>query len=219
MQIRNPSEDLVKDIFSDYGSVDPRYYWALQELFQEGILSLHEDAYTGGDIQKTWVDKHIRPGNVDSAENREHFKLKIIGARFLDRRGHDMETEPVSDAESGKLFRYTGFEKSYPGLNADVACDDSCCDTVLEAGFTPPDRVLRMFGFTIAGDLSDMKENDQPTKLSVRHQSRSLKALHVLPYSGSEVGRNTVYSVKPESLPECNASHIAEIVDDVLNGQ
>ncbi|NLV14329.1 hypothetical protein [Haloarcula argentinensis] len=219
MRVPNPSEDLLKAIFDGYGPVPVRHYWALRELLQKDILSLHKDTYYGGEISKSWAAKHISPGNTDSAETRSHFKKKIKGARFLDRRGHEMEKKPLSDTDTGKLFTYTAFENNFEGLNADVTCSDSCCNSLLEAGYIKPDRVLTMFGYRTVDTPEHLQKYNQPTELSVRHEPRKLNEFHVFPYPSGETDSNNIFTVKPESLPEPVSSITADEITNAFKDE
>lgn len=60
-----------------------------------------------------------------------------------------MDKVPRVDTDGGKLYAYRNMELPTGGFRADVLCCCEGCSTTVEAGYTPPDRLLSAFGYSI----------------------------------------------------------------------
>lgn len=132
---------------------------AVFALCDTEILSLHlhdVDVPTDDAGLEEWTRAHKVPGVTDPGASDAHLTTKLTGVYWLDTAGHTMSTTNVETPEGVPAYHYASecFDQSVGSHRADTVC---CCDehtVVVEAGYTPPSRLLRAFGFRYYENIS-----------------------------------------------------------------
>lgn len=150
-------------------------------------------------------------------ESIAHVEKKLMGAKFLDGRGHEVTTEAVPRQDGRQMVVYSEFEVPVAGFQADAVCDCSDCQAVVEVGYTPPERGLRAFGYRVT-DRMAIAENVETLPENVqRLDDRALDEFWVSPYTSD--GDGTAYfGFYPVDLPEADRSSFTDALNDIVDG-
>ncbi len=201
-----PAEGVLATALEPYSGPSnerPRHV-AVELLIRLGYLTFEVDTYPKTDVPQGWIDDHKKvPQNTD-AETDRHVQFKIYGAKYLRAMDHDVETKPVRNRQSRHLSVFSCFEETLPQFTADVLCTCEHCQTVVEAGYTPPERLLSAFGYSFGLDKDRCLEQDSNNPLCARIRDRTLDGFYTIPYQkGSSSVK--VYKFEPtEKMPEAN---------------
>jgi len=193
---------------------------ALRRLVQLDYLKFEKEEYEYGTMDSEWVNAHDIDGNMSSRESNHHLQLKVYGARYLSRLGHNLSKQPIPNStRSGKLFVYNCFEErgTVAPFVADVACKCESDEVILECGCTPADRALSAFGYGVVRDADDAREEDSDNPFSVRMYDRKVDALYLIPYDSGGEQSLTVYKFGPtSSLPDANPGYLGRVTGEAF---
>lgn len=206
------SADELRLIFEHFYGNRMSSTHSLHSLLKSGELELHKQSFdTNRYTIDDWAQEHERNGLFTDSESRRHLLFKTLGAWYLSYTGHQLEKKPYTpSADSVPLYRFdeSNFEKqiAISGFRADVVCDESCCNSVLEVGYTPPKRALSAFGYSIL--KSDTK---QRIGKPARTDDTPVKKLYVIPYQSPSDGTYDIFRLScTESISEPDPSLRAE---------
>lgn len=187
-------------------------------LIRLGYLEFEIDAYPRREIPLGWVSDHGRyPQNTD-AETDDHMRLKIQGARYLRGMGHEVDTRPIKNASSRHLSVFTCFEEPCQGFTADVVCSCEACETVVEAGYTPPERLLKAFGYSMAPDEDACLRQDEHNPICARTHDYYVDGFYTIPY-GHHGDQVTVFKFEPTGkLPDSDMAPLRKAAEAILKG-
>jgi len=190
---------------------------AVEHLIRLGYITFETDTYPKREIPAGWITDHKKvPGNTDT-ETDDHVRLKIHGARYLRGTGHEVDTQPISNPSSNHLSAFSCFEESRPEFTADVVCSCDDCTTVVEAGYTPPQRLLTAFGYSFGLDEDACLKQDEHNPISARTRDYYADGFYTIPYGGSS-DRVEVYKFEPtEKMPEADMQALSESALSVLD--
>lgn len=199
-----PSELTMDRILRTRDSSYLHEHEAVFNLCDSGVLSLHlHDVALPTDAVglEEWTRTHKGCGVADSGASDAHLSTKLTGAYWLDETGHKMPTVSVETADAIPSYRYAAecFEQPVDSHRGDVVC---CCDghdVVVEAGYTPPQRLLRAFGFRYYGNLS--VETSPEHDGVVRVADVALESFCVAPYRFGGMSERPVFEFRPANLP------------------
>lgn len=194
------------------GGETPKHV-AVEHLIRLGYLTFVRDTYPRREIPSGWLADHKKiPGNTD-AETDRHVRMKIHGARYLRGMGHDVDTRPVPNPSSHHLSAFACFEEPRPEFTADVVCGCEDCTTIVEAGYTPPQRLLKAFGYSFGLDEDACLRQDEHNPICARTRNYSVDGFYTIPYETGSVDRVEVYKFEPtEEMPEADVTALTESV-------
>lgn len=190
-------------------------------LCDRGVLSLYlhdVDISTDAAGLEDWTRAPKGSGITDSNSSDAHLTTKLTGAYWLEKEGHTMPTTVAQTRTGIPSYRFTAecFETSTTSHRADVAC---CCPdhtTIVEAGYTPPTRLLRAFGYRYYDDLSVATEDEVGG--AVRVTDTVCESFCVAPYRFDGIEHRPIFEFRPVDLPtpDCGTigAEASRIIED-----
>jgi hypothetical protein len=153
---------------------------------------------------------------MDNGATDAHLTSKLTGAHWLKQEGHDMATVPMDSSTGVPGYRYTPacLEQQVGSHRADVVC---CCesDTVcVEAGYTPPDRLLKAFGIQYYDTLPI--ETDAKVEGAVHIAERSVDAFCVVPYRFGGMKERPPFEFRPGDIPAPDSGIPGRVASEVI---
>ncbi len=214
-----PAEGVLATALEPFrGSSDERpRHVAVELLIRLGYITFETDTYPKREVPQGWIDDHKKiPLNTD-AETDRHVQFKIHGARYLRGMGHDVKTKPMPNPKSHHISVFSCFEERLPQFTADVLCACEDCQTVVEAGYTPPERLLSAFGYSFGLDEERCLEQDSNNPICARIRDRTLDGFYTIPYQtgGSSV---KVYKFEPTGeMPDADMGALRKSAGSILD--
>jgi hypothetical protein len=140
------------------------------------------------------LDEHDRRDFRTHGESKNHLRLKIWVARYLEETGHTIPTRSVDGVDL-----YDCFDVNIDGVQFDVACSCDGEQTVADVGKTMNTKLLDAFGFTQHNPRGGSKE---VVENLVRTEETPVDTYLFLPNSALfEPNKGILYVFEKRSLP------------------